>query len=157
VTALPLVGTSAMADEETETQRIERELDILRTRRNLYLKWAGPKTIYMAIVAAAIITILLAVVVSQTVKDPFMGLFIVAMVAIIGGLLWLGRGLLSGTSDVPNPDPLRRVSIVHSRPRANGLVPLYKVYMHPYSIMTEIDEMIARREQRLSELKGMQS
>lgn len=140
-----------MAAEDTELQRIERELDILRTRRALYLKWGGPKTAYMVIVAAAIITILLAVAVAQITKDLLFGLFIVGMIIITGGLLWLSSGFMPG---VPHPDPLRRVNIVRSQRPPGGLVPLYKVYVHPYRIMDEIGQMIAWREQRLTELKG---
>ena len=140
-----------MAGEETELQRIERELDILRTRRALYLKWGGPTTDYIVIVAAAIITILLAVVVAQVTKDPLFGMFIVGMVVVMGGLLWLSGSWITG---VPHPDRLRRVNIVRSQRRTGALVPLYKVYVYPYRIMDEIDQMIAWREQRQEELKG---
>jgi hypothetical protein len=155
--ALSLVGAGAMAVQETELERIERELDILRMRRELYFKWTGPKTIYIAIVAAAIITILLAVLVVKTTEDPLMGFFMVAMVVAMSALFWLAGAVLSQTTGLQNPDRLRAVNIVRSRQRAGALVPLYKVYTHPFSIIAEIDEMIAWREQRLTELKGMRS
>lgn len=146
-----------MAVQETELERIERELDILRTRRGLYMKWGGPKTIYIVVVAAAVVTILLAVLAAQTVNDTFMGLFIAAMVFVIGGLIWLASGVVSETTTLPNPDRLRRVNIVRSSQRPGGLVPLYKSFAHPNSIIDEIDEMIAWRERRLAELNGVQS
>jgi len=146
-----------MADIETEQQRIEHELDILRTRRSLYLKWAGPKTIYLIIVAAAIVAILLGVLAAQTVNDPLTGLFIVAMLFVTGALIWLAGDALTQTTILPHPDRLRRVNIVRSQQRSGGIVPLYKVYVYPYNIMDEIDQMIAWRERRLAELKGLQS
>jgi hypothetical protein len=151
--ALSLVGTGAMAVQETEVQRIERELDILRKRRDHYRKLRDVQRVGLP-VAVGTIAVALAVVSWQATQDPTYGIFLIVMILVIGLFAWFSNDLFPDSAAFGVRFFERLVNIVRIKRRPAGLVPLYKSYVHPFSELTEIEEMIGWREKRLTELKG---
>lgn len=153
MTALSLIGAGAMAVEETERERVERELDILRTRRDLYRKWSRVLRVGVP-VGAATIAIALAVTIWQLTNDPIFTGFIILIILAFGLLMWFVSDMIPDRLPIGVHYFPRLVNIVRTKRRPAGLVPLHKSYIHPPSELTEIEEMIEWREKHLAELKG---
>jgi hypothetical protein len=153
MTALSLIGAGAMAVQETELERIERELDILRTRRRLYRKWGSLLSVGIP-VGAATIVVALTVTIWQLTQDPLYSAFFIVLTFALGLLMWFVSDMIPDRLPIGVHYFPRLVNIVRTKRRPAGLVPLYKSYVHPPSELSEIEEMIAWREKRLAELKG---
>jgi hypothetical protein len=141
-----------MPDDDSEIDRIKHELDILQTRRSLYVKWGRVTTIFCAAAAVVAVAVVVAGIIEQGI-DPISIAVFVVVAAAVAGILWLSGNLLPQVAPNFRPDLQNRVNIVRFKVRPAGLVPLYKSYVHPYSMLDEINEMIASRERRLAELR----
>ena len=142
-----------MAVEETEVQRIERELEILRMRANLYERSGLFGRIVFA-EAGIIGSIVVAALVLQAYPDdPLYAGFAIAAVVLACGVLWfVAHGLFK--YPIMLRFPLMFIPVTHSKVRSGAQVPLFKVYpRRPEPI--EIQEQIASREARLAELQPM--
>ena len=87
---LALIGVGAMAGEEAEIERIEHELEILRTRYALFEKWGRITKVFLATVIPASLILIVVLSVRAIPNDLVFGLFIGGMICVAVGLLWFG-------------------------------------------------------------------
>ena len=132
-----------MAVKETELERIERELDILRARYALYQKSATVMRIVLA-VGIPLSLALLAMFLLPTLRmDPLYGGFVLAIPIVIIGLLTL-LGWRSGPGG-------RMIDFVSMFGRYHAFA-----WKGVHSEAEGIERMIATREQRRAELEAGQ-
>jgi hypothetical protein len=88
--ALSLAGADAVAVEETEIERIERELDILRARYALFQKCATGMRIVFVVGIPLFLAVLTVLLLPTLRADPLYGGFVLALpIAIIGLMAWI--------------------------------------------------------------------
>ena len=143
-----------MAIEETEIQRIERELEILRMRANLYERSALFGRIVFA-EASIIGSIVIAALVLQAYPDdPLYAGFAIAAAVLACGILWFVSHDLFKFPLMLTFPLILRIAIVRSTVRSGAQVPLFKIYPRRPE-PAEIQEQITSREARLAELQPM--
>jgi hypothetical protein len=136
---LSLAGAVAMAVEETEFERIVRELDILRARYALFQKCATAMRIVFAVGIPLSLAALAMLLLPTLRADPLYGGFVLALpVMIIGLMAWI--------SWRPSPGG-RMIDFVSMFGRFHGFA-----WTGALSEADGIEQMIAAREQRLAEL-----
>ena len=138
-----------MPDRQTteERARIEHELDILRTRYSLMMRWGRVKNIFVRLVSAIAVAGTLLYVFAIDVE---LGINIIGAAAVAAGALWIGRDTIHGRErdHVALPPskfyPLTSFSRTWSFPKRKGAA-------------ETIEDMIASREKRLAELTSASS
>jgi hypothetical protein len=139
-----------MAVEETETERIKRELDILRARYALFQKCAKVMKLVLAVGIPLCLAVLIVLLLPTLRTDPLFGGFVLALTIVLGGLFfWLNgrphpegpRNALDGWRMIDFASPLR-------------VYPYSRRWTGPFSEAQTIEDMIAAREQRLAELEA---
>ena len=128
-----------MAVEETEIERIERELDILRARYELFQKSATAMRIVLGVGIPTSLAVLAVLLLPRLRADPLYGGFALALpIAIIGLVAWISWRESPGG---------RMIDFVSMFGRGHGFA-----WTGALSEADGIEQMIAAREQRLAEL-----
>jgi hypothetical protein len=148
--AQSLAGADAMAVEETEIERIKRELDMLRERHALFQKCAKIMKPVLAIGIPLCLVVLVILLLPTLRTDPLFGGFVLALPIVLGGLVfWLNRR--------PHPEGPRHFL---DSPRMIDFVSPLRLTLDPhfltgpFSAAQVIEHMIATRERRLAELEA---
>jgi sensor histidine kinase YesM len=127
--------------------RIERELEILRSRYALMEYWSGVLRVFFKLLLPilAIVAIVIAYIVI-TLVDVVFGLFTISLFVIIGVLGWLVQSRNSSSHS------MRWIDLASPLPRFNRWL-----YPNSRSEAEQIEEQIATREKRLAQLNGASS
>jgi hypothetical protein len=142
--SVPPVAMPATMDRDAEINRIKKELEILRARHALYARMGRVLKIFFAVWTPLFATGLLALAVNLIVVDALSGVFFLGVLLAFGLLaIWLTR--------LCN---FRWIDLASSRVYGNPLNPCF-VYPNMRRCNSDaqlIEEQIAERERRLSEL-----
>ncbi len=130
-----------MTVEETEIERIERELDILHARYELFRKSAAAMRVVLVIGIPLFLAVLTVVLLPTLRADPLYGGFALALpIAIIGLMAWVSWRTSPGGW---------MIDFVSMFGRGHGFA-----WTGARSEADGIEQMIAAREQRLAELEA---
>jgi hypothetical protein len=138
-----------MPEGRLERAQIEHELEILRARHALIARWDRVARIFVLIALPVCAIALAGALVYAFVVDIVVGIYIIAISAVAAGAVWIGWGKEDAAAD-----RAARANAPPSRFYPLGLA-LSDVWYWPNE-KSEIDtlqDMIALREKRLSELK----
>jgi hypothetical protein len=150
---MPLFGVGAMTGAETEIQRIEHELQILRARYALFAKCARIMKVFCAVVIPLTGVLIVVLILRAFPEDVTAALFFIGIYISTAAIItWL---CLSRSPPEGGPrhwlDARRMIDLISpQRP-----LPWYNWYSTgPFSEAQEIERMITVREQRLAEIRG---
>jgi hypothetical protein len=147
---MPLFGVGAMTGAETEIQRIEHELQILRARYALFAKCARVMKVFCAVVIPLTGVLLVVLILRAFPEDVTAALFFIGMYIVVAAIItWL---CLSMSPPGGGPrhwlDASRMIDIVSPQPPVVGYRRTW-----PFSEAQAIERMITGREQRLAEIR----
>lgn len=140
-----------MAGTETEIQRIEHELEILRARYALFEKYARVMKVFCAVVIPLTGVLLVILILRAFPEDVTAALFFIGMYIFVAAIItWL---CLSMSPPEGGPrhwlDAWRMIDLISpQRP-----FPWYRRNTGPFSEAQEIERMITVREQRLADIR----
>ena len=139
-----------MTGTETEVQRIEHELQILRARYALFEKCTRIMKAFCAVVIPLSAVLLVVLILRAFPEDVTVALFFIGMLSLVAAIIiiWIRLGW-------PPPeggprhwlDAWRMIDFVSPKP-------WYTRNTWPSSEAQEIERMITEREQRLAEIIG---
>ena len=130
-------------EQNPEIERIKYELELLRQRYALYVRWGGVLRIFFMIWVPLFVIVVAAIIIRLFVFDPFMGGFFGALVMVIALMCWLARDRRLATASERRS---RWINLASLPPSA-----FTWGFGKPEAQMVE--EEIAARERRLAELR----
>ena len=146
-----------MTGAETEIQRIEHELQILRARYALFEKCARIMKAFCAVVIPLSAVLLVVLILRAFPEDVTIALFFIGMLTsgCCHHYYWIR---LSWPPPEGGPrhwlDAWRMIDYISPQPYPSGyFFPWYRRNTGPFSEAQEIERMITVREQRLAEIR----
>jgi hypothetical protein len=147
---MPLFGVGAMTGAETEIQRIEHELQILRARYALFAKCARVMKVFCAVVIPLTGVLLVVLILRAFPEDVIAAFFFIGMYIFVAAIitwLWLS---MSPPEGGPRHwlDPPRMIDLVSPQRMVWEFRRTW-----PFSEAQAIERMITVREQQLAEIR----